>query len=44
MLKGSKKRKSKKSKNKNKNDNDELSEYTAGVTNNNTSEMGNTTS
>lgn len=41
MLKGSKKRKGKKSKKKNKNDNDEV--ITSGVTQGNTSEMGNTT-
>jgi hypothetical protein len=43
MLKGSKKRKGKKSKKKNKNDNDDVTEFTSGVTQGNTSEMGNTT-
>lgn len=44
VLKGSKKRKDKKkSKKKNKNDNDDVQEFTSGVTQGNTSEMGNTT-
>ena len=43
MMKSKKRKDKKKSKKKNKNDNDDVQEFTSGVTQGNTSEMGNTT-
>ena len=43
MMKSKKRKDKKKSKKKNKNDNDDVQEYTSGLTQGNTSEMGNTT-